>query len=488
MKRTFISIFLFLSFCSAKAQKHDQHWLLGYYGSGTPPFRERLIFNFNPTLTLDSIQTKMNFEESNAAISNSGGRLLFFTNGNYIADATGDTMFNGDDLNHGACSTAYSPYGIPLPQSEIILPSPGDTNIYYIFHMTCDMQSTPAGLPQKLMYTVVDMTLNGGLGGVTQKNVPIFFDQLVYGQMTSCKHGNGSDWWIFVPKYNSNAFHRILLNSSGITSDTIQYGLIHGGQPHPGGAVFSPDGEWYSRYDANTGLSLMRFDRCNGLLSDELIRDPSNFLMSNLMEGGVAFSQSSQFLYTTTDLETNQFDVYASDIMNSQIQVAIYDTFNCPFGSNMAWPTLAPDGKIYITASSGNYCISYIEQPDLPGLACNVVKHGITLPMAISRSATFPNNPNFRLGSKDCTSGLQDFSLRSLDIFPNPASSFFSFNENILPVLKSIQIYSVEGKLMIQVDYPENNLINTDEFPDGIYTITLITEKKVFNGQLIIMK
>ena len=118
-------------------QKHDQNWTLGYYGAN------RIILTFNPNLIIDSIATRMNFGVSNGTMSNSNGQLLFYTNGEYVADATGDTMFNGQDLNQSPCSTTYSPHGIPVPQGLLILPSPADSNFYYIFHTTCDIDSSP---------------------------------------------------------------------------------------------------------------------------------------------------------------------------------------------------------------------------------------------------------------------------------------------------------------------------------------------------------
>ncbi|MBP9924086.1 MAG: T9SS type A sorting domain-containing protein [Bacteroidia bacterium] len=427
MKKSILIILYVFSSVHLFCQQHDKYWLLGYRGGlGTPP-AQRFMISFNPTLTIDSISTRMNFITSNGAIADKWGRLLFFTNGNYIADATGDTMFNGKDLNQSPCSVSYSPFGIPVPQSEIILPSPSDTNVYYIFHTTCDLITSPLGEPRKLMYSTVDMTLNGGLGGVVQKNIPIFFDMLAYGQMTSCRHGNGRDWWIFVPQYQTNIYHRVLLTSGGIIEDTVQYGSPHPGQSHPGSAVFSPDGQWYCRYDPNTGISLMKFDRCDGTFSNELTKDESYFPNSNSLSGGLEFSPSSGFLYVTSIMEVNQFDMNALDIMNSQIRVAQIDTFVCTFGVNLLWPTLAPDGKIYINSTNGNNCISYIDQPDSPGVACNVIKHGITFPFSISGGSTFPNNPNFRLGMKDCTTGLNDIKEDQFSVYPNPSRNKINF-------------------------------------------------------------
>ena len=477
---TFIGLLLLGQ--TAFSQKHDQNWTLGYYGAN------RILLTFNPNLIIDSITTRMNFVISNGAMSDAQGQLLFYTNGDYVADISGDTMFNGRDLNQSNCSTSYSPHGIPLPQSLLILPSPADSNFYYIFHTTCDIDSSPLGEARKLMYTTIDMTLNGGLGGVVQKNIPIFYDLLTTGLLTSCKHGNGKDWWIFVPQYQTNTYHRILLTSSGIIADTIQYGTTHPGQSHPNRAVFSQDGEWYCRYDVNTGMSLMHFDRCYGIFSDELFKPASFFPNSMLFTGACEFSQSSRFLYITSIMEVNQFDLAAVDILNSQVTVASLDTFNCPFNVNLTWPTLAPDGKIYINSSAGNLCISYIDQPDSPGVACNVIKHGLTFPIAISNLSTFPNNPNYRLGVKDCSTGMTDVEQIAIHLFPNPSSEYFYIEGIALRDIKRINIYSYDGRLVSSINKMAGNKLDVSSLPSGVYVVNIISDRQVFKANAVVIR
>ena len=481
-------LFLILYSLSGFGQKYDQHWLAGYNGSGTFPFTERLLISFNPNLTIDSIITPMQFISSSGAMSDANGQLLFFTNGGYIADRTGNLMLNGDNLNLSNCSTAYAPYGIPVPQCLVILPSPADSNFFYIFHTTCDLDSSPLGEPRKLMYSTIDMTLNGGLGGVVQKNIPIFHDVLSYGNMTSCKHANGRDWWIIVPQLLTNVYHRILLTSSGIISDTIQYGSTHPGQSHPARTVFSPNAEWYCRYDVNVGMSLMHFDRCDGTFSNELTKPASYFPNSLIQIGAEEFSPNSRFLYITSMLQVNQFDLNAADILNSQVTVALTDTFYCPFDVNLTWPTLAPDGKIYINSSSGNYCIGYIDQPDSPGVACNVIQHGLTFPIAIAGSSGFPNNPNYRLGTKDCTTNTIENKLKQLNLYPNPANTFFSINGIAAKDINQINVYSFDGKVIASFVNPTGNTFDVSNLKGGIYLANVITTLGIYNLTFEIIK
>ncbi|MBL0102941.1 MAG: hypothetical protein IPP51_03820 [Bacteroidetes bacterium] len=105
----------------------------------------------------------MNFYETNGVISNSTGALQFCSNGIYIADATGDTMQNGSGLNPSLYTTSMTTHGLALPQGNLVIPFPDDSTKFYLFHETSDdMYGTWASL--NLYYSIIDMTLNGGLG------------------------------------------------------------------------------------------------------------------------------------------------------------------------------------------------------------------------------------------------------------------------------------------------------------------------------------
>jgi hypothetical protein len=62
----------------------------------------------------------------------------------------------------------------------------------------------------------------------------------------------------------------------------------------------------------------------------------------------------------------------------------------------------APDGKIYITTTSGSRTLHVIHRPDEPGTACAFEQHGIRLPCYNARSV--PTFANYRLGPVDGSS------------------------------------------------------------------------------------
>ena len=72
----------------------------------------------------------MNFNDDIAIISDTTGNLLFYTNGIYIADATHQPMLNGKGLNPGKLADKNEKYGYILPQGSLILPKPGNADLY----------------------------------------------------------------------------------------------------------------------------------------------------------------------------------------------------------------------------------------------------------------------------------------------------------------------------------------------------------------------
>ena len=94
-----------------------------------------------------------------------------------------------------------------------------------------------------------------------------------------------------------------------------------------------------------------------------------------------------------------QFDLWASDIVASQIKVASWDGFLNPVAILFRTCQLGPDCKIYILSGGDTRYYHIIHNPDEPGLACNFEQRGLVLP--IPSGARIPYFPNYRLGPID---------------------------------------------------------------------------------------
>ncbi len=400
-------------------------------------------------------------------------------------------MLNGSGLNPSQY-TSQNQDGLNIMQSDIIIPFPDDSMKYYLFHVTLDSATI---IPVRLYYSVIDMTLDGGLGGVVSKNNVLLHSAFYFGGLTACKHANGRDWWLISHLNTSNCYVEYLITPNGISGPYYQcigkyVDLSAGaGVSGLGQVVFSPNGNWFANYDSEGGLDLIQFDRCTGNFNNciHVAIDDSAFTT------GAAFSVNSKVLYLSSTKYIYQFDLTAPDIPSTQTTVAVYDGFYSHFpifATTFFLAQLAPDGKIYINTGNGTEYLHVINYPDSVGLACNVCQHCVHL--STYNAETIPNYPNYFLGA-DTTSSLCD-SLRlsvqqlsenlqpEINLFPNPVTQvlYASLNENFK--LKNIKVWSILGQEMpVNYSFIKNGEyleIKTTQLSQGVYFLELLSEKE----------
>ena len=117
----------------------------------------------------------MVFYGTEANFSDNNGNLLMSSNGIWIANAAGDTMMNGSGLNPSPFTSNW-PNGIPFSLINLFLPMPGDSSKFVLFHKTLYGTLTPAN--SGFYYSLINITLNNGLGAVINKNDTLLVDTL----------------------------------------------------------------------------------------------------------------------------------------------------------------------------------------------------------------------------------------------------------------------------------------------------------------------
>jgi hypothetical protein len=440
------------------AQGLNNRWLGGFDSDGDPPFGGTDLEFQSGSANITTVERDIGFRRTSTNISDANGDLLFSTNGAFVANASGDTMLNGSGLNPGQYVSFY-PEGLYISQGTLILSKPGTDGFYYLFHSTVDDQ---AGLNANYLYlTVVDMNLDGGLGGVLSKNEVLIEDELNVGRITAVRHANGRDWWVFCHKIDTNLFYRLLVTPSGISIDGTQ--TIGTVRPADNGQVcFSPDGSRFAYYwgDIDQDLDIFGFDRCTGLFSNPVYIQIDDYDGG----GGVAFSPNSRYLYVSSVLDVYQYDTEAPNIETSMVHIAEWDSFYSPeppFATLFDIAQLAPDGKIYIGTGNSTLHLHVINNPDEPGLACNLVQHGIELPRWFSNS--LPNHPNYHLGPVDgsvCDSlGIntgvpEDKPPPKVQAYPNPSSGHFTLSYAAQPAAGSLEVRDQSGRVLLHERIP----------------------------------
>lgn len=343
-------------FCSfflvGLSQNQANQWYFGF-GCG-------LDFNTEPPTPL--LDNALHTDEGVASISDDNGVLLFYTNGELVMNRNHQIMQNGSNL-HGHYSTS---------QSVVIVPWPLNDQLYYIF--TIGNQGTVG-----LKYSIVDISLNNGLGTVIEKNRPLL--DYVAEKQTAVPHANGRDYWLVTHLYESNEYHSFLISCDGIWEESIVSAVGSSMDLNTGccetssslGCMkVSPNGKmiattWTAIYDVVNSwavstwhLELLDFNPESGKLSNARAIT-QDFDVSLYKSYGVCFSPDNSKLYqSSSKMFTNfiyQYDLLANDISGSQDKIA---------QNNIAFGTIeiGPNGKLYVARLNGMTTLTTIENPN----------------------------------------------------------------------------------------------------------------------------
>ncbi len=484
-------VFIFTSL-HGFSQRIDVVWPIGYSCCGHPNFGAmNLDFRSSPMI-VNMVVRHQSFDETCGSVCDVSGNLLFTSNGAYIANALDDTMQNGSGLNPSYFTSQHQD-GLTIPQGNLVLPSLTDSNQYILFHNTIDDYFN-TGASLNLYTTTIDMSLNGGLGAVLNKNSVLYNDSMAPGRIVACRHANGRDWWITVRKLHSLQLVEFLYAPNGISGPYYQNLSVprdfNGGQ-----SAFNPKGTKYAYFELTNGLEIADFDRCTGQLSNQL---HFPILDSSSIQAGICFSPNGRFLYVATESRVYQFDCWATNVNASRITVGVLDGFLDPITFNITafWiMALGPDGKIYMSTGNSTPYLHVINHPDSLGIACDLCQHCIQLPAL--NAFTMPNFPNYALGAEAgsvCDSlgvGVTELAdgKNAITIFPNPASNNATIKYLISKNALLIIVNSL-GEVVQQISLSAENqsaTIDLSKFKSGAYTCKMVKEGKVDVGRLIVM-
>lgn len=330
----------------ALAQKEANIW---YFGE-----EAGIDFSTSPPTALTD--GKMDAEEGCASICDTAGNLLFYTNGDTILNRQHENMSDLGNLGGGSSSC----------QSAVIVRQPGSTTIYYVF-TTGQLAGGPSN---GLQYSTVDMSLDGGLGKVTQTRTGL--EGGIVEQMTAVQTADGQGVWVIVNKRNTSTYHAYLVTASGVETTPVVSPDIGEINDSPYGCIkASPDGRYVAMVISSKNITLFSFNSETGELSDPKVIREAN---SGTYFYGLEFSPFSNYLYLAesinvfagpapgTKSSVFQYDITASDISSTATAI-LESNDNNQFGSLQ----LGPDKKIYITQHNRT-TIDVIHFPDSAGV------------------------------------------------------------------------------------------------------------------------
>jgi hypothetical protein len=185
-------------------------------------------FDFSAdTLSVYRKYTPLDMSYSSIATCNEYGQLAFYTNLLQVNDTNDVAIPNGTGLDPGeiADESLEANLAYRSIKGAMILPKPNNDSIYYLLHVAWEYDDTlpQNGVENYFYYTEINMSANNGMGAVMDKNHVLVNDFIMgEGGFAACKHANGRDWWIFVPKLFSNCYYQFLLTPEGIETLGLQ--------------------------------------------------------------------------------------------------------------------------------------------------------------------------------------------------------------------------------------------------------------------------
>lgn len=397
---------IILLFCSPSllfAQGEANTW---YFGENAG-----ITFNTSPPTALTDGQ--LNTSEGCSSISDANGNLLFYTDGRTVWNANHQIMSNADYF--GGSGLLGDPSST---SSGLIVPNPTNPDIYYVFTVDephhqnafaypnqgpANSNGTPIpaytdvpgtvpedddGYNNGLNYSVVDMSLDNGLGNVLaeQKNLPLITydptddEEIKYKcseKITAVKGSDCNSIWVLTQFINK--FYAFKIDENGVDSSPVisQVGPTVSIYDYRRAALgymkASPDGKKIlvahqtRSYDqtgteegTDGGVFLYDFDDVTGVVSNNLP------LIENVNPYGVEFSSNSSKVYATLR-ELDQIKLYQWDLQNDDIP-ASKTVISSSSGFNPTALQLAPNGKIYHSLI-GTSKLGVINHPNLLGSA-----------------------------------------------------------------------------------------------------------------------
>ena len=352
MQNKLLTFLLLLSNFTGYSQGEFNNW---YFGSF-------LGMTFNGGTPVNLSGSALSSASVSVNVSDSLGNILFYSNGVEVWDKTNTKMPNSGGL--GGYTGSY-------PQTVSVLKNNKDSTKYYLF--TCGMQVNYP-VPLGARYSIIDMTLRGGLGDVdlNHRNIPLRGGYRAHGAITGTRHRNNKDAWIVVRLMDADsnyyASYKVtndgvdtipVLSPSLVSIPAIPYSLW------PYEIKISYDGARLVTTSFFDTLEICDFNNQTGQVSPRFkisIGPDQNAIQCE-------FSVKGNLLYVPAGPGDHQGILYQMD-MTSPDSAAFMANI-VPVGSNIVPNAIqiGPDGKIYGTMDT-DPCLFVVNYPSVRGPGC----------------------------------------------------------------------------------------------------------------------
>jgi hypothetical protein len=506
MPRLLLLFILFTT--SLSAQFTDRYWAFG--DSAAIDFKN--LTNPQPATSILRVRGTC------ASICDSLGDLLFYCGSpNWSQWLAPNNIFTDGTVisnNHVVMESGDSLVGAGWYQEMVIVPDPGNINRFYIF---C------AGIAQPvvgLYYSIVDLSFNGGLGKVVQKNIQLRNDTICDG-ITAVRHGNGRDWWVIARSWKSvptNDITAYCISPSGVTANPTQFIGPNVSLQGFYRLKFNKLGNHLYNVAPNGAIERYDFDRCDGIFSNRQIYSTPSGNYLGFWDFEV--SQDESKLYTTLvyqGLAQDESYIIQFDFNNSNF-LSSADTLSIFYDPDISGALkLAPNGKIYnslysnvfdacfdylycaSTVNNTNSNLSVINYPDSLGALCDLQVSSFYLG-GHKAYWGLPNNHNYELDTLHGSPCDTLTAVGLIDLFPKNKELKLYYDKTWQTVFvnaeelqgrnATLEFYNINGQLMERISSETDGsyFSKSSSFSsqaDGVYIVRLRTEKEVLTGRFL---
>lgn len=384
MKKAIFTVLACLLYTlSASAQGEQNLWTFGdkagldFTGASPIPYTNNLFPGY----------------DGSASICDAGGQLLFYTNGFWIWNRDHEIMpeLTGGVAGYIAPVSTLIGYPPMMPwnggyatQATAIAAMPAQPGKYYVFSMSTVGQ---------LFYSVIDMSLNSGKGGIVAGKKGILLATNLCEKLTVVKGCNNI--WVTVRAKTTNQYRAYEINDTGIVTTPVvsTCGNLPLSWYRSGVIKFSPDGTRMAaactaESSNKGGLELYDFNPQTGIFSNALTLDSSSTLGYYY---GACFSPDNSKLYATTSSFGYLNTLYYGKVRQFNVSLAsaatiiasntiVFTDFSGSDLDRLGDLKRGKNGKIYFSSGKSSSFIHCINSPNSAGISCGATANVISLP------------------------------------------------------------------------------------------------------------
>lgn len=363
-----------------------------------PLLKDTVYYNGQPNRTANPNNVFFNYHRSIAVCDASGSLLFTVKCFDAVSNPNAPNIFDRNENPIAGTNFLYDPLDGPYNKIPSIVPHPGNPDQYYIFYTR----------NKGLLYSLFDLSLNGGLGNIVpgQHNILLGnYNTVIGSRMATLQGCDGI--WLIIRHHIENRYLSYKVDANGLQTVPVisEIGLMSiGAYSTLVELIASPDGKMIAtafpkvdHLNQLGGIEIYDFEKCSGKLKNARVFDQGNY------NYGIAFSPDNSRLYVQSNLPISQpnqplsqtehnlyqFDLSLSDINAIESSKTLilsnpiaqrFDPF-CP--NNIGWlgsMRIGRDGKLYMTNGQPQVCpftsgvglaIHVINQPNQPGLSCS---------------------------------------------------------------------------------------------------------------------